>query len=91
VHPGYLVDDPDGYHTELISDVRSAEDQLDLWLVDGAERFRRDPEVSQALLSLAKHDDSRKCLMLLEEIIETPDLIDRLFQVLRPEQRKETA
>jgi hypothetical protein len=29
--------------------------------------------------------------MLLEEIIETPDLIDRLFQVLRPEQRKETA
>lgn len=91
VHPGYLVDDPDGYHTELISDVRSAEDQLDLWLVDGAERFRHDQEVSQALLSLAKHDDSRKCLMLLEEIIETPDLIDRLFQVLRPEQRKETA
>ncbi len=91
VHPGYLVDDPDGYHTELISDIRTAENQLDLWLVEGAERFRRDPAVSQALLSLAKHDDSRKCLMLLEEIIETPDLIDRLFQVLRPEQRKESA
>jgi len=64
---------------------------LDLWLVEGSERFQRDPAVSQALLSLAKHDDSRKCLMLLEEIIDTPGLIDRLFQVLKPEQRKETA
>ena len=50
VHPGYLVDDPEGFHTELISDVRGIEDQLDLWLIDGAERFRRDPEISQALL-----------------------------------------
>src|SRR5579872_4578747 len=87
VHPGYLVDDPEGYHTELISDVRSNEDQLDLWLIDGAERFRRDPELSQALLSLAKHVDSRKCLILLEEMIENPGLIDRLFQVLKPEAR----
>ena len=39
VHPGYLVDDPEGFHTELISDVRVNEDQLDLWLISGAERF----------------------------------------------------
>ena len=30
VHPGYLVDDPEGYHTELQSDLRAAEDKLDL-------------------------------------------------------------
>src|SRR5215467_6788743 len=30
-HPGYLVDDPEGFHTELISVVRTLEDQLDLW------------------------------------------------------------
>ena len=83
VHPGYLVDDPEGFHTELMSEARTQEDQLDLWLIDGAERFRRDVEVSQALLTLAKHEDSRKCLMLLESILETPDLADRLFQVLR--------
>ena len=41
VHPGYLVDDPEGFHTELISDVRDLEDQLDLWLIEGSERFRR--------------------------------------------------
>src|ERR1051326_4892936 len=27
VHPGYLVDDPDGFHTELLSDVRVQEDR----------------------------------------------------------------
>ena len=65
VHPGYLVNDPEGYHTELVSDVRTLEDQLDLWLIDGAERFRCDPGVEEqlVLLSLAKHSDSRKCLL----------------------------
>jgi transcriptional regulator with XRE-family HTH domain len=85
VHPGYLVDDPEGFHTELMSDVRVHEDQLDLWLIGGVERFSRDPEVSRALLSLAKHEDSRKCLLLIESILDTPGLTDRLFQVLRSE------
>jgi transcriptional regulator with XRE-family HTH domain len=85
VHPGYLVDDPEGFHTELISDVGALEDKLDLWLVSGAERFRKDVEVSQALLALAKHADSRKCLVLLNEILETPELLDRLMQVLKPD------
>ena len=85
VHPGYLVDDPEGYHTELASDFSALEDRLDLWLVSGAERFRRDPDVSHALIELAKHDDSRKCLRLLGAILETPQLVDRLLQVLKPE------
>lgn len=84
VHPGYLVDDPDGFQTELISDVGALEDKLDLWLIEGAERFRRDPEVSQALLHLARHADSRKCLVLLDGILETPELVERLFEVLKP-------
>src|ERR1700674_301502 len=33
VHPGYLVDDPEGYQNELMSDVGALEDKLDLWLV----------------------------------------------------------
>ena len=82
VHPGYLVDDPEGFHTELISDARIKEDQLDLWLISGAERFARDPKISHALLRLAEHEDSRKCLMLLKAILDTPQLVDRLFAVL---------
>jgi transcriptional regulator with XRE-family HTH domain len=86
VHPGYLVDDPEGYSTELISDFGALEDKLDLWLVSGAERFNNDPEVHEALLALAKHPDSRRCLMLLRLILENPGLLDRLFEVLKPKE-----
>src|SRR5215471_10054005 len=84
VHPGYLVDDPEGFHSELVSDVRVQEDQLDLWLIGGAERFSRDTQVSQALFKLAEHQDSRGCLVLLKAILETPHLADRLMSVLGP-------
>lgn len=87
VHPGYLVDDPEGYHTELLSDLRTQEDKIDLWLINGAESFRtRDPEVSEALLAVARHEDSRRCLVLLREILENPGLADRLLEVLKPGQ-----
>jgi transcriptional regulator with XRE-family HTH domain len=85
VHPGYLVDDPEGYNAQLMADIHNLEDKLDLWLISGAERFRRDAELCQALLTLAQNKDSRRCLLLLEAILETPSLVDRLLQVLRPE------
>ena len=84
VHPGFLVDDPEGYHTELTSDLRTTEDKLDLWLIAGAERFCRDPDLCQALLAVAHHEDSRRCLLLLEAVLETPTLAGRLLQVLKP-------
>ena len=40
VHPGFLVDDPEGYHTNLQSDLRTTEGQLDIWLLQGAEAFK---------------------------------------------------
>ena len=83
VHPGYLVDDPEGFHTELISDLGALENKLDLWLVSGAERFRRDSALRHALLTIARHDDSRTCLMLLGTILENPGLAERLMEVLK--------
>jgi transcriptional regulator with XRE-family HTH domain len=87
VHPGYLVDDPEGFHAELVSDLRAQEDQLDLWLIGGAERFSRDSQMSQALLKLAQHEDSRGCLVLLGAILDTPHLAERLMDVLGKTQR----
>ncbi|GGG96911.1 helix-turn-helix domain-containing protein [Silvibacterium dinghuense] len=84
VHPGYLVDDPEGYHAELMSDARTLEDKLDLWLVGGAERFRKDAALRQALLTLARHENTRDCLLLMEAVIEAPGLVERLLEVLRP-------
>jgi transcriptional regulator with XRE-family HTH domain len=88
VHPGYLVDDPEGYSPELQSEVRNLEDKLDMWLVSGAERFRRDPELRQAMLTLARHEHTRECLLLLEAILETPGLAPRLMEVLRTRDQK---
>jgi transcriptional regulator with XRE-family HTH domain len=84
VHPGYLVDDPEGYQTELISDAGALEDKLDLWLIEGAERFRREPDLSQALLRIARHENSRMCLNLLSAILDNPGLAERLLAVLGP-------
>jgi hypothetical protein len=36
------------------------------------------------LFTLARHEDSRKCLLLLRRILETPGLTDRLLEVLNP-------
>ena len=68
VHPGYLVDDPEGYSLELQSELRN----------------RSAPELKQALLKLARHDHTRECLLLLEAILDTPGLAPRLTEVLRP-------
>lgn len=82
VHPGYLVDDPPDYQAELRT-LDVVEDQLDLWLVAGADRFgRRDPALCRALLALAHHDDSRGCLLLLEQVLQAPGLVGRLSEVL---------
>ena len=85
VHPGFLVDDPEGYHTELASDLRTTEGQLDVWLLHGSERFVSDPEISSVLLKIARHEDTRGCLVLLGAILDTPGLAERLLEALRPE------
>jgi len=84
VHPGYLVDDPEGFQTELTTDLRGSEDKLDMWLVNAAEHFRRDPALGEALLTIARHDNTRRCILLLAEVLRTPDLVDRLWAVLSP-------
>ena len=72
VHPGYLVDDPEGYHTELTSDLRTSEGKLDVWLLQGSEHFVSDPEISNVLIKAARGavsdapgDDVRKRLMVV--------------------------
>src|SRR6202008_871253 len=84
VHPGFLVDDPEGYHTELVSDLRTIEGKLDVWLLQGSERFAGDRELSEVLLKAARERDTRKCLILLGAILDTPGLADRLLEALQP-------
>ena len=87
VHPGYLVSDPPGFQTELASDVATSETKLDRWLVEGATRFAHDPALATALDRLAAHAETRRCLILLGEMISMPGLVDRLSETLVPEER----
>ena len=85
VHPGYLVEDPEDFQAELRTEGTHAEDKLDLWLIAGAERFgRRDGDLCRALLAIAHHEDSRGCMLLLESILKTPQLVGRLAAALNP-------
>src|SRR5216684_7402900 len=85
VHPGFLVDDPEGYHTELTSDLRTTEGKLDVWLLQGSEGFASDPEVSNVMIKAARERDTRLCFLLLGAILDTPGLAERLLEALRPE------
>jgi transcriptional regulator with XRE-family HTH domain len=85
VHPGFLVDDPEGYHTELTSDLRTVEGKLDVWLLQGSEQLLRDREIADVLMKAARQKDTRKCILLLGAILDTPGLADRLLEALRPE------
>ncbi|HZQ17572.1 MAG TPA: helix-turn-helix transcriptional regulator [Terriglobales bacterium] len=85
VHPGFLVDDPEGYHTELTSDLRTTEGRIDVWLLHASERFAGDAELSNILIKLAREKDTRKCFLLLGAILDTPGLADRLLEALHPQ------
>ncbi len=86
VHPGYLVDDPEGFQNELISDVGALEDKLDLWLVSGAERFRTRAGIAPCA---ARHRASTtiraRAWCCWRTILENPGLAERLMEVLKPE------
>jgi transcriptional regulator with XRE-family HTH domain len=84
VYPGFLVDDPEGYTPELQSELRAIDAKVDSWLFAGAEQFNADPELQEALITIAETPDSRRPLLLLGEILRAPGLFDRLAEVLWP-------
>ena len=58
-------------------DVSALPGQLDVWLLQGSERFASDPDVSHVLIKAAREKDTRRSLLLLGTILETPGLADR--------------
>ena len=63
--------------------LRTTEGKLDVWLLQGAERFHGDKDVSDALHLIAGQKDTRRSLILLGEILNTPNLPEQLWQVLK--------
>lgn len=84
VHPGFLVDDTEGFQTDLGSAVRAEDTTRNAWIYAAADNFHDDPKLGKALTDIADHPDTRKCLMLLGEIVKVPGLVDHLHEVLKP-------
>ena len=84
VHLSHLVDDPEGYNPELLSPLGAGGFTLEAWLRSGAEQFRRDTEVHDALIALSEYPLARRALLLLHSIIEVPGLVDQLHHTLHP-------
>ncbi len=78
VHPGYLVDDPPGFEEVLRSPVESGPENLGEWLAAKAEEQRSDPDVYDALLTLAAAPDPRGALLALARVVANHDsTVDR--------------
>lgn len=81
VHPGFLVDDPKGEGMAL-SDLTTTDGKLDHWMLQGAEAFRSDPEVSEALHAVARQKHTRNTVLLLGRILRSQGLGDSLWKAL---------
>lgn len=78
VHPGYLVNDPEGFRTELTS-FAGREDQLDTWLHAGAASIMgNDPELADALRVLAGLEGTREIFLLMAHVARHPEIIQML-------------
>ena len=86
VHPGFLVSDPPGFQTGLGSQGLAGETALDRWLLEGVGRLQADPTLSAALEGIAAHPDSRRCLLLLGQIVAMPGLAESLSEALMPKE-----
>jgi transcriptional regulator with XRE-family HTH domain len=84
VYPGFLVSDPEGYTSELQSELRAIDAKIDSWLLAGAEQFASDKKLRRAFEAIAQHEDSRGAMLLLAEIVRAPGLAERLADVLLP-------
>ena len=84
VHPGYLVDDPPGYHTEILSAPLLEPDSLRSWLVNRAEEQRSDPLVYRVLLRLSELHDPRRFLAMLDDLLDlSPERVEQVMWVAR--------
>lgn len=81
VHPGFLVDDPEGEGMAL-SDLTTTDGKLDHWMLQGAEAFRSDPEVSEALHAIARQKQTRNTVLLLGRVLRSPGLGNSLWRAL---------
>jgi len=72
VHPGYLVNDPPDYSTDLLTDMGHDSDRLDTWLTASAQEWRSEPVLQEFLQCLAETGEPRRYLELFRQLMDLP-------------------
>ena len=83
VHPGYLVDDPEGFSNELVSDLGAVEDKLDLWLISGAGAFLPRCRSASRAVDRGQTQGLANVPDPVGNDLENPGLAERLIEVLK--------
>jgi hypothetical protein len=85
VHPGFLVDDPRAITRNWFPTCGPPKGSSMCGCCKVRSVSPAIRQVSEVLIKVARDKDTRRCLLLLGEILNTPGLADRLFEALRPE------
>jgi transcriptional regulator with XRE-family HTH domain len=72
VHPGYLVNDPPDYSTDLLTDMDGEGDRFVTWLFANVSEWRSEPVVQDFFQRLAHTDEPRQYLALFEQLMDLP-------------------
>jgi transcriptional regulator with XRE-family HTH domain len=90
VHPGYLVSDPLGFSTDLLSDMQDGADRLETWLIANSAEWRTEPALSELLQRLVETADPRRyleafCVLMQLSIEELETVVTALVEEKEPE------
>lgn len=72
VHPGYLVNDPPDYSTDLLTDMEGEGDRFVTWLFANATEWRSEPVIQEFFQRLAHSDEPRRYLEVFEQLMDLP-------------------
>jgi len=86
VHPSYLISDPLGYSTDLVSDMDADGDRLATWLAASSQEWYAEPEVQAFFQRLANVEDPRRYFTLFGRLMslskeELESVVDALTNI----------
>ena len=86
VHPSYLISDPLGYSTDLVSDMDADGDRLATWLAASSQEWYAEPEVQAFFQRLAHVEDPRHYFTLFVRLMslskeELESVVDALTNI----------
>ncbi len=72
VHPGYLVNDPPDYSTDLLTDMENHSNRFETWLLASAAEWITEPIISHFFEQLASVEEPQQYLAVFQQLLHLP-------------------